>query len=86
MELVFSPEAAARAGSEQELWYHPLARWALAALLHRCEVNLHSTNRITHTHRSSITLQSQNLKLLTFEMELFLVVLHCTWQHSGRYL
>ena len=56
MELVFSPEAAARAGSELELWYLPLARWALAALLHRCEATQHLTNQITHTYRSRITL------------------------------
>lgn len=35
MEMVFNPEAAASAGSAEELWYHPLVRWSLAALLHR---------------------------------------------------
>ena len=35
MDLVFGPEAAVNAGSGEELWYHPLVRWSLAALLHR---------------------------------------------------
>ena len=35
MDLVFGPEAAAHAESKEELWYHPLVRWSLAALLHR---------------------------------------------------
>ena len=35
MELVFGPEAAVHAASAEELWYHSLVRWSLAALLHR---------------------------------------------------
>lgn len=41
MDLVFSPEAAATAGSAEELWYHPAVRWSLAALLHRCNSPTH---------------------------------------------
>lgn len=35
MDMVFSPEAAANVGAAEELWYHSLVRWSLAALLHR---------------------------------------------------
>ncbi|KAL0037871.1 hypothetical protein WJX79_003110 [Trebouxia sp. C0005] len=35
MELVFSNEAAANAGSEEELWYHHVVRWTVAALMQR---------------------------------------------------
>jgi len=35
MELVFSNQAAANAGSEEELWFHPIVRWTMAALMHR---------------------------------------------------
>ncbi|KAL3155979.1 hypothetical protein ABBQ32_012970 [Trebouxia sp. C0010 RCD-2024] len=35
MNMVFSPEAAASVDAAEELWYHSLVRWSLAALLHR---------------------------------------------------
>ena len=54
MDMVFSPEAAANAGSEEEVWYHPLVRWSTAALLHRCSLLPYCTQIPILSHTSLI--------------------------------